>query len=410
MTTCNSCKSLKLKQIINLGKTPLANAYTEKLKDFKYEKKFPLVVKFCKKCKLIQAPHNIKPNKIFIKYDYLSGISKMWINHCKNFYDTVIKKFRFSPKKDQIIEIASNDGTLLNFFKKKKFDCIGIEPSKYAANISRNKNKIKTINDFLTPKLSKKIIKKNKNIKLIVANNVIAHVLNINEFVKAISILCNDKTIVSIEFPHVLNLFKKLQFDTIYHEHHYYYSLESIQNLLKKFNLYIFDLDKINIHGGSLRIYVRKKFNKKISKSKKLIREIKNKKKMNFHSDKSFKNFEKKVSSIKFVSTKFLKKIKSRNKKISAYGAAAKGNTFLNYCNINNKLIDFVYDKNKLKQNKYLPGSKIKVLNPNKISKNRPDYLIILPWNIRSEVIKTLDYVKKWGCKFVVFIPRLKTY
>lgn len=307
------------------------------------------------------------------------------------------------------MEIGSNDGSLLKFFKQKNFNCIGIEPSKYAAKIARSQNKINTINDFLTPKLARKIVK-NKKVNLIIANNVIAHILDIKEFIHAISILCNEKTIISIEFPYVLNLFKNLQFDTIYHEHHYYYSLESIQILLEKYNLFIFDLEKINIHGGSIRIFVKKKFNKKIKKSKKLLNEIKKEKKMKIYNKQSIKKFSQKVHEIKLNAKKYLKILKDKNKKISAYGAAAKGNTFLNYCGINNKTIDFIYDENKLKQNKYLPGSKIKILDPKKIKENRPDFIILLPWNIKSEILKTYQYVKKWGCRFIVFIPRLKLY
>jgi hypothetical protein len=409
MFACKFCQSKNLKQIVNLGSTPLANTYVKKFQDFKYEKNYPLKVKFCKKCKLIQVPHNIKPNKIFVEYDYLSGMSSTWIRHCEKFFKKITKKFKLKSKSNYILEIGSNDGSLLKFFKQKNFNCIGIEPSKYAAKIARSQNKINTINDFLTPKLARKIVK-NKMVNLIIANNVIAHILDIKEFIHAISILCNEKTIISIEFPYALNLFKNLQFDTIYHEHHYYYSLESIQILLKKYNLFIFDLEKINIHGGSIRIFVKKKFNKKIKKSKKLLNEIKKEKKMKIYNKQSIKKFSQKVHEIKLNAKKYLKILKDKNKKISAYGAAAKGNTFLNYCGINNKTIDFIYDENKLKQNKYLPGSKIKILDPKKIKENRPDFIILLPWNIKSEILKTYQYVKKWGCRFIVFIPRLKLY
>ncbi len=408
MIKCKFCNSRKLKKILSLGYTPLANSYVIKYQDFKYEKSYPLELYLCKKCKLIQAPHNISPNKIFVNYDYLSGISSTWIEHCRKFYSRVTKKFKFKSKKDTIVEIASNDGTLLKFFFKNKFKCIGIEPSKFAAKIAQ-KNQVNTVNKFLEPKLAKKFIKKNKNISLIVANNVIAHVLDINSFIKSLSILCNQNTILSIEFPHVVNLFKKLQYDTIYHEHHYYYSLESIQNLLQKYDLQIFDIDKLNIHGGSLRVYARKNKNK-LNKSKKLVQEIKKEKKYNLYSDKNLKKFKLNVKKTKTNAIQYLNKLKKNNSKISVYGAAAKGNTFLNYCNINHKTIDFAYDNNRLKQGKYLPGSKIKILNPIMIKKYKPDFIIILPWNIKDEIIKNFKYIKKWGGKFIILLPKIKLF
>ena len=408
MIKCKFCKSNKLKKILNLGYTPLANSYVVKYQHFKFEKSYPLELYFCKKCKLIQAPHNISPNKIFVNYDYLSGVSNTWVKHCEKFYSRVVKKFKFNFENDSIVEIASNDGTLLKFFLKKKFNCIGIEPSKFAANIAR-KNKIRTVNRFLEPNLAKNFIKKNKKISLIVANNVIAHVLDINNFIKSLSILCDENTILSIEFPHVVNLFKKLQYDTIYHEHHYYYSLESIQNVLKKYNLQIFDIDKLNIHGGSIRIFAKKNKNT-LKKSKKLTHEFKKEKKLNLYSNKNLKKFNDLVKNTRINAVQFLNKLKKKNYKISAYGAAAKGNTFLNYCKIDNQIIYFAYDSNSLKQGKYLPGSKIKILNPVMIKKNKPDFIIILPWNIKDEIIKTYKYVKKWGCKFIILLPKIKIF
>lgn len=408
MIKCKFCKSSKLKKVLNLGYTPLANSYVVKYQHFKFEKYYPLELYCCKKCKLIQAPHNISPNKIFVNYDYLSGVSSTWIKHCEKFYNRVIHKFKFNSKKDTIVEIASNDGTLLKFFLKKKFNCIGIEPSKFAARIAK-KNKVNTINKFLEPKLAEKFTKKNKNISLVVANNVIAHVLDINKFIKSLSILCKENTILSVEFPHVVNLFKKLQYDTVYHEHHYYYSLESIQNVLKKYNLQIFDIDKLDIHGGSIRIYAKKSIGV-LKKSKKLIQEIHKEKILDLYSNTNLKKFNKFVKNTKINSIKYLNNLKKNNFKISAYGAAAKGNTFLNYCKIDNQTIDFVYDNNPLKQGKYLPGSKIKILNPIMIKQNKPDFIIILPWNIKNEIIKTYSFVKKWGCRFIILLPKIKLF
>lgn len=404
--SCNFCKKSNLIKILDLGKTPLANSYLKKQNLFDKEKTYPLKIFLCQKCYLMQAPHKIHPKKFFDDYDYLSGISDTWKIHCKQMVNDTVSKFKLKNKIGTILEIASNDGTLLNYFKKKKFDCLGIEPSKKAAKIAK-KNKIKTLNTYLNSNLIKKI--KHYNFQLIIANNVIAHVLNINDFVKSISILCNKNSIVSIEFPHLENLFTKMQFDTIYHEHHYYFNILSLKNILSKYNMEIFDYKKINIHGGSIRVFARKKIDN-VAMNYKIENYIKKEKKFLIKIIKNKNFFQKKVNKIKKNINFLIKKIKFNNKKIHAYGAAAKGNTFLNFCKINNMQIPIIYDKNKIKQNKFLPGSKIKILSPNNIKILKPDYILILVWNIKKEIMHQLKFIKNWKGKFITMIPREKIY
>ena len=257
---CASCGSAKVYLLLNLGSTALANSFIEKKEYFKSEKKYPLKLYLCTSCKLVQVFHSVKPSEFFVNYDYLSGASTTWVKHCKTFTKKIITKFSLNKNNGSIIEIASNDGVLIENFVKKKFQCLGIEPSKIAHNIAKKKG-IKSINKFFNSKLINKI--KNKKPQLIIANNVIAHVKNINNFVHTLSKISNENTIISIEFPYVLNLRKKLQFDTVYHEHHYYYSLESISKLLNRHNLEIFDVEQISIHGGSFKIFVKPKKSKK---------------------------------------------------------------------------------------------------------------------------------------------------
>jgi hypothetical protein len=402
--SCNFCKSENLNLILDLGSSPLANSLILKKNKKKVEFTDPLRLFCCQKCHLFQVPHNISPDIFFKNYDYLSGISKTWVRHCKNYASHVEQKFQLKKTNGEILEVASNDGTLLNFFQKKKYRCLGIEPSLQAAKIAK-KNKIQTICNYLNPKLSNKLNK--KKFILIIANNVIAHVLNIGDFVKSISKLCSDETIVSIEFPHLENLFKKKQFDTIYHEHHYYHSIYSLNNILIKNNLQIFDYEKIKIHGGSIRVYAKKTKNKK-NEIKKILKVINIEKKQIKKIIKNKDKFQYQINSIKKKIIKLIKKIKQSNLTIHAYGAAAKGNTFLNFCGINNTDIPYVYDNNKLKSRKLLPGSKIEILESKFIKEKKPNILLILVWNIKKEVMKQLKFTKKWNCKFLTAIPSIK--
>lgn len=401
---CASCGSPNVRLILNLGSTALANSFLEKKIDFLKEKKHPLRLYICKNCKLVQVFHNVKPSEFFVNYDYLSGASTTWKKHCKKYTSHIIKNFNLKKNNGSIIEIASNDGVLIENFLKRKFRCIGIEPSKIAHRIAKTKG-INSINNFFNLETVKKI--KNKNVQLIIANNVIAHVKNINNFVKALSKITNDKTIITIEFPYVYNLNIKKQFDTIYHEHHYYYSLHSISKLFNRHNLEIFDTEKIQVHGGSYRIFVKSKSSKRIvtQRYKNLLNYEKN---IKLNEIKFYKNFQRKVDNVKLKANRLIKKLVEQRKTIHAYGAAAKGNTFLNFCNLNYNQISCIYEFNKTKVGKYLPGSHIRILSHKDIKKNKPDYIIVLPWNIFEEIKKQLNYTKKWGCKLIKFLPTTK--
>ena len=294
---------------------------------------------------------------------------------------------------------------MLQFFKKKNFNCLGIEPSKSCAKAARKKN-IKVLEKFFDFDLAKKLAKKNL-VDLIVANNVLAHVPDINNFVKGISILLKKKGVVTFEFPHLLELIKNNQYDTIYHEHYSYLSLIAVNTIFEKNGLNIFDVQKINTHGGSLRVFAQKKTNNYYQVEKnvsKIISIEKNK----LNSIKTYKNFQKLKNENKNELLNFLIEYKSKNLKVAAFGAAAKGNTLLNYAGIKKDLISFVCDSSKSKQNKFLPGTKIPIFHPDHLQKEKPDYLLILPWNIADEIKKQLSYLKNTKTKHCVAIPKLK--
>ena len=399
---CASCNKKNLFLLLNLGNTPLANSFLISKNQLRSEKNYPLKLYFCNSCYLVQVIHNVKPSEFFVNYDYLSGPSTTWQNHCKKFTKKMISRFKLKKNKGEIIEIASNDGVLIENFKKKNFKCIGIEPSKKAHNLAKKKG-VFSINKFLNSSLVYKEKKlKNSYPQLIIANNVIAHVKNINDFIKSIRDLSNNKTIISVEFPYVYNLLKNNQFDTIYHEHHYYYSITSLKNLIEKHDLEIFDAEYLKIHGGSYRVFIKKK-NSSLKIKSKINKILDYENKINLNKKTFYKNFQNKVDKIKINTNNKLKKILKKNKVVHAYGAAAKGNTFLNFCKINDKQINIIYDANKKKTNKFLPGSHIKILDPSKIKIFKPDFIVVLPWNIFDEIKQQLSFTKKWGCKLITF-------
>ena len=404
---CRLCASSNTKLILNLGNHIPSNFYLNDTKNIN-KKKMPLKTYVCKNCWLVQIKDFIKGNKLFLKdYAYLSGVSKTWQEHCNNFTEYCVKNFKLKNN-DKIIEIASNDGTLLNYFKKRKFDVLGIEPTPSTAKIAKKKG-IKTNIQFFGYAHSKILKKKYGNFKLIVANNVLAHVDNINDFVKGISNLANNETIISVEFQYLVNIIQKVQFDTIYHEHFSYYSLISFENLISKHNLKIFDVKKIKTHGGSLRVFLCKKNTKKKISSNTYI--IKSKEiNLGVNNFKFYKSFSENVKNLKISFRKFIFNLKRNKKSIYAYGAAAKGNTFLNYMKINNKVIDFIIDKNKYKINKISPGGLIKIIGPNILKTDKPDYILILAWNIKNEIMKDLKKSYDFKKKFIISIPKLKIF
>ena len=403
---CRVCNKKINNFFCDLGSTPLANSFIDNKKLFDKEINYPLKVFFCKKCYLPQLPEHVFAKNIFSNYDYFSSYSKSWIKHSKDYVNQIIKDLNLNTK-NNICEIASNDGYLLQFFKKKRFEVLGVEPAKNVAN-KAIKKKIKTLKIFFNYKNAKKIKKRYGLQDLIICNNVFAHVPDILNFTRGLRELISKNGIITIEFPHFLNLIQKNQFDTIYHEHFSYLSLHSTNKILKKFSLVIFKVKKINTHGGSLRIYVKNERCKKFKIEASYNKILKQEKKLKIFDKENIKNFSIKLKKIRKNFINLLLDLKLQGKKIVAYGAAAKGNTFLNYCNIGENLIDFVVDKNPSKIGKFLPGSHLPIFPIKKLNQSKPDYIIILPWNIKDEVMKQVK--KKLKTKFITAIPKLKIY
>ena len=406
---CKHCKKRKLKMFANLGYLPRVDVLLSKKELKKKEILKPLKVFFCKKCFLVQHPVYTKPKDIFIKdYIYYSSTVKSWVEHCKKFVQKSIKKFHLN-KKSFVLEIASNDGYLLQHYVKKKIPCLGIEPS--AGVIKEAKKKwVKTINEFFNYNSAKRIFKNYQKTDLIIANNVLAHIPDLKEFINSSIFLLKNDGVLSIEFPHLLNLIKKKQFDTIYDEHYYYFSLTSIQKIFNNYGMTIFDVDELPTHGGSLRVYVKRKYSLKNNVSFKVKRVLNKEKKEKLNSVVAYSNFQKEINLIKKNTLSFLNNQKNKKKKIIAFGAAHKASTFLNFCKINTNLISHVVDDTKIKIGKFMPLSHIPVVGEKFILKFKPDLIVILVWNLRKEVMKKLKYIKKWNGKFVTFVPKLEIY
>lgn len=404
---CRFCKTSLKYIFVDLVNAPPSNAFLAPEELSLPEVYYPLKIFICHRCFLVQIDEYKKSEEIFDKnYAYFSSFSKTWLDHCRDYVEMISKRLNLS-RNSQVIEIASNDGGLLQYFKKKNIPVLGIEPAANTAKVAI-KNNINTLIEFFGTKLAKKLKKQNKMADLVIGNNVLAHVPNVNDFVQGIKILLKKTGTATLEFPHLMQLIENSQFDTIYHEHYSYLSFLTVRKIFKAHGLELFDIEEIPTHGGSLRIYANHIEDKTKKISPRVLQLIKKEISKGMNKLNYYQNFQLKVDSIKSDLLKFLIEQRKNGKKVIAYGAAAKGNTLLNYCGVKNDLIEFVVDKSPAKQGKFLPGSHIPVVNESEIRKFKPDYVLILPWNIKEEIIDQLSYVKRWQGKFVIAIPKLK--
>jgi SAM-dependent methyltransferase len=405
---CRHCNNTIDNVFCDLQTCPPSNAMlTEKQLELP-EKYFPLKVFYCEKCWMVQVDELEKAEDIFNnEYTYFSSYSTSWLKHAKDYTEYMVERFSFNHE-SLIVEIASNDGYLLQYFKEKNIPVLGVEPTANTAQVAIDKG-IDNIVDFFGSKLASERLRNSAD--LILGNNVLAHVPDINDFVKGVKIALKNNGVITFEFPHLCKLVEFNQFDTIYHEHFSYLSLISVKSVFEKQGLEIFDVQEIPTHGGSLRIFAKhiEDHSKSIESSVENLLQYEFK--MGVNSPQFYNNFQKNVDSIKYDFVEFLITNKNYGKKIIAYGAAAKGNTLLNYCGIKGiDLIEYVVDASPVKQNKYLPGSRIPVCSVDQIEKDKPDFIIIFPWNLKSEITNQLDFVRNWGCKFVVAIPNLQIF
>lgn len=406
---CRFCNA-KLTQIfVDLRMSPLANSFLDVNKLNKMEPFYPLRTFVCSECLLVQLEEYESPKNIFTNYAYFSSYSKTWINHIKEFVDTLITQFRFNQS-NQIIEIASNDGYLLQHFKKKNIPILGIEPAANVAKVAEEKG-IPTLVKFFGTETAKELVSIGKPADLILAINVMPHVPDLNDFIKGMKILLKPNGIIVVQFSaYMLQLIQQNEFDTIYHEHFSYFSLLAVQKIFSFHGLTIFDVVELPIHGGSLRIYARHLENNTFSIQQSVNDVVQKEIKFGLAEMATYSNFSKQVITAKQNIWDFFIGAKKANKTIVCYGAAAKGNTLLNYCGIGSDFVDYAVDISPHKQGLYLPGTHIPIREPEKIRETKPDYLVILSWNFKEEIMEQMSYIREWGGKFIILIPGVKIY
>ena len=399
---CRFCKKELKIEFVDLINQPASNSYLSKEQLNEPEVFYPLRIFVCSACKLVQVDEYKKSNDIFDNdYAYFSSYSTSWLAHAKSYVDYMTERLSLDQN-SLVTEIASNDGYLLQFFKEKNIPCLGIEPTSNTAAVARKKG-IDVIGEFFGSTLAKTLDKSD----LILGKNVLAHVPDINDFVRGLKIALKPEGTVTMEFPHLLNLIKENQFDTIYHEHFSYLSFHSVKQIFENQGLKLYDVEKYPTHGGSIRVFAAHD-NSSIKTSENVDDILKEERSFGLFDIEIYKSFQQKTDKVKNDLLKFLLQVKKENKTVAAYGAAAKGNTLLNYAGVKSDIVDFVVDKSPYKQGKYLPASHIPIVDEAMIQKSKPDYILILPWNLKDEIIEQLKYINEWDGKFVVAVPKLK--
>ena len=404
---CRACNKELSHQFLDLGASPPSNAYVNEISVNLPELFYPLRVLVCDACWLVQTEDYALPEDLFDKdYAYLSSTSSSWLEHCKEFSNCMIEDLGLDDK-SFVVEIAANDGYLLQYFKDRNIPCLGVEPTQGTAEIAKRKG-ISIIQDFFSENLAKEMRVANGAADLIIANNVLAHVPDINDFVAGIRELLKEDGIASFEFPHLLNLLQENQFDTVYHEHFSYLSVVAIRNIFSCNGLKITRIEGLQTHGGSLRVMAQRQSYNEAKVDASVQKFIDLEVNAGLTSIDSYLKFQNKAIEIKNEFVKFLLTAYAENKKVVAYGAAAKGNTLINYAGIRPDLISFVVDRSEFKIGKWMPGSHIPILEEKCIDSFKPDYILILPWNIKKEVMSQLSRARAWGCKFVTAIPNIE--
>ncbi|MBW1705210.1 MAG: methyltransferase domain-containing protein [Deltaproteobacteria bacterium] len=401
---CRFCHSSLSNEFVDLINAPPSNSFLEKGQLNEPEVFYPLRLFVCEKCFLVQIDEYKKSGEIFNEdYAYFSSFSSTWLDHARDYVESICERLSLDSQ-SFVIEIGSNDGYLLQYFQERKIPCLGIEPTKGTAQAAREKD-IDVLEDFFGTHVANSMESQGKKADLLIGNNVLAHVPDINDFVKGLKIALKDTGTITMEFPHLMRLVEGNQFDTIYHEHFSYFSLFTVQKIFSAHGLELFDVEELGTHGGSLRIYAGHEGRSSKDNFENIEWLLEKERAVGMHSLSYYQNFQDRVDRVKDELLSFLIEQKRKGKKVVAYGAAAKGNTLLNYCGIRNDLITFVVDISPHKQGKFLPGSHIPIVPVGEITTERPDYVLILPWNIQDEIVNQLRYIDDWGGIFVVPIP-----
>jgi SAM-dependent methyltransferase len=401
---CRLCGTPLEKTFLDLGMSPPCESFVTAAQLTEMEPYYPLHVLVCDHCFLVQLPEHVKPENIFVDYAYFSSFSTSWVEHARRYCEMIRNRLALGPQ-SRVFEIASNDGYLLQHFLPMGIPVTGIEPAANVAEAARKKN-IPTIVEFFGRKLAERLVKEGARADLIIGNNVLAQVPDLNDFAAGMAHLLAPEGVITLEFPHLERLIAENQFDTIYHEHFSYFSFVTIAELARRHGLKVFDVEKLPTHGGSLRVYLcRKDANHAITPAVGDL--LADERQKGFLEPGTYANFAPQVHRTKRRLLEFLIKCKDSGKKICGYGAPGKGNTLLNYCGIGTDFLDFTVDRNPYKHGRFTPGMHIPIHPVSAIDEARPDYLLVLPWNLKQEIAAQLRYTADWGCKLIIPIPEV---
>lgn len=402
---CRFCEARLTHTVVDLGMSPLCESFVRPERLHEMEPFYPLLVWVCDRCFLVQLEEFVSPEAIFTEYAYFSSYSTSWVEHARRFADAAIDRFALSSE-SLVLEVASNDGYLLQHFVARGIPALGIEPAKNVAEAAEERG-VETIVDFFGRETARRLAQDGRRPDLVIGNNVLAQVPDLNDFVAGLATVLAQDGVVTLEFPHLLRLIEENQFDTIYHEHFSYFSFLTARRILAAHGLEVFDVDELPTHGGSLRLYAQRDGGprKRSDGVEELARRERD---LGFETLEPYGSFRDRVEETKRALLTFLIEAKRDGATVAGYGAPGKGNTLLNYCGIRTDLLEYTVDRNPYKHGLYLPGTHIPIFDPARIAETRPDYILVLPWNLRDEIVEQLSYVRAWGAAFVIPIPSVE--
>jgi SAM-dependent methyltransferase len=401
---CRSCSVVLRDTVVDLGMSPLCESYLSADQLDRMEPFYPLHVKVCRECLLVQVGEYVRPDEIFTEYAYFSSFSSSWLKHAQDYVGMISERLSLGPR-SQVLELASNDGYLLQYFVERGIPCLGIEPAANVAKAAEARG-VPTRVAFFDEQLGRELAAGGAQADLVIGNNVLAQVPDVNTFVAGVARVLKPGGTATFEFPHLMTLFEQNQFDTIYHEHFSYFSLLSAEAIFARQGLTLFDVEELWTHGGSLRVYARPAADVSRPLSARLLELRRREEQAGYRDLETYTRFEGQVRETKRRLLELLIGIKRAGKRIVGYGAPGKGNTLLNYCGVRTDFLDFTVDRNPYKQGTFLPGTRVPILHPSQLDEARPDYIFILPWNFKDEILAQLSHAREWGAKFIVPIPQ----
>lgn len=406
--TCRFCQAPLRQTFVDLGLSPLCESYVSAAQLREPETLYPLHSFVCERCFLVQLPEHVSPQAIFEEYAYFSSYSDSWLAHAKSYVEMITDRLHLGPQ-SLVMELASNDGYLLQYFVENGIPVLGIEPAKNVAQAAIAKG-IPSVTEFFGAKLAQRLVSEGRQADLLLGNNVLAHVPDINDFVAGMKLLLKPGGVITMEFPHLVRLIEENQFDTIYHEHFSYLSFTTVEAIFSAHGLRLFDVEELATHGGSLRIYACHADDSTSVVSAEAIKVRQDETGWGIRELDRYSAFTARVEATKRGILAFLIGARNQGKSIAGYGAPGKGNTLLNYCGIRTDFLEYTVDRSTYKQGKFTPGMRIPIHSPERIRQTKPDYLFLLPWNLKDEIMKQNDFIREWGGKFVVPIPEVTVY